>query len=91
MSESFQVLPSGGALAAEVGGLDLSQGLPAVTISAVRQALIDHCVLLFRDHSLSETDQVRFTGYFGTPAKHTRRNPSGTVTESDIFVVSNVE
>ncbi len=41
MSESFQVVPSGAALAAEVRGLDLSQALSASTVAAVRRALID--------------------------------------------------
>lgn len=91
MNDSFDVIPSGAALAAEVVGLDLAQALPEASVQELRQALLDHCVLVFRGQSLSEADQVRFTGYFGTPAKHIRENPTGAKTETEIFVVSNVK
>ena len=38
---------------------------------------------------ISEADQVRFTGYFGNPVEHVRRQPDRPVKE--IFLISNIE
>ncbi len=91
MNDSFDIVPSGAALAAEIVGLDLALTIPETSVQKLRQALLDHCVLVFRGQSLCEADQIRFTRYFGAPAKHVRENPTGTETESEIFVVSNVK
>ena len=90
MNDVFEVVASDAALAAEVRGLDLSRPLSDAVAAGLRQALIDHCVLLFRQQSLSESEQVRFTALFGPPATHTRLNPAGARVDSAIFVVSNI-
>tara|TARA_B100000676_G_scaffold265107_1_gene277888 strand:+ start:808 stop:1632 length:825 start_codon:yes stop_codon:yes gene_type:complete len=91
VGDSLEIVPSGKTLGAEVCGLDLSRPLTPPLVARLRRALIEYCVLLFRGQELTEPEQVRFTGYFGTPAKHTRLNPAGVKTESEIFVVSNVK
>ena len=53
-------------IGAAVEGLDLSRPLDAATCRWLRTAWLDHCILLFRGQSLSEDDQVRFAGCFGT-------------------------
>ena len=58
-------------------------------MARLRRALLDHCVLVFRDQAISEEDQVRFTGYFGRPVEHVRRQPDRPVKE--IFLISNIE
>ena len=57
-------------LGAEVSGLDLSSPLDDQTIAAIRAALLEHKVLLFRKQSLDPTSQARLASRFGdlTPA-----------------------
>jgi len=54
-----------GALGAEISGVDLSQELPDATIAAIRQALLDHQVIFFRDQQLTPARQVAFGRRFG--------------------------
>jgi taurine dioxygenase len=55
---------------AEVGGVDLRAELDPPTVKAIRDALLRHKVLVFRDQPLTDAQQVRFSRYFGrvTPA-----------------------
>ena len=58
--------PLSPAIGVEVEGIDLSQPLDRTTIEAIRAAWHDHAVLLFRNQTISEDDQARYGGYFGT-------------------------
>jgi taurine dioxygenase len=49
----------------EVRNIDLRQSLDAESIGAIRQAWLDHAVILFRGQDLSQEDLIRVTGYFG--------------------------
>jgi len=84
----LEVVPSGGPLGADVKGLDLREPLSAEWVRPLRQAFLEHQVLLFRDQRLSEEDQVRFTRYFGEPVPHVREQPDRPIPE--IFIISNV-
>ena len=88
-TDRVEVIPSGGALGAEIRGLDLRLPLDAGTVGRLRRVLLDHCVLVFGDQPIGEADQVRFTGYFGRPVEHVRRQPNRPVKE--IFLISNIE
>ncbi len=88
-TSDIQIIPSGSALGAEVLRLDLRQPLSSECVKVLHDAFLQHGVLLFRDQEISETDQVRFSRYFGTPRPHVREQPDRPVEE--IFVVSNVE
>lgn len=57
-------------IGAEVEGVDLSRPLDAATIAAVKQAVLEHKVLIFRDQKITDEDHLRFSRYFGplTPA-----------------------
>lgn len=57
-------------IGAEVSGVDLRQELAAETVAALRAALLKHKVLFFRDQPIDDTQQIRFSRYFGpvTPA-----------------------
>ena len=56
----LDVKPLSTALGTEVVGLDLAAPLDSTTIAALRRALLNHLVLLFRDQTMGERDQVRF-------------------------------
>ena len=83
------VVPTGGALGVEIRGLDLRDPMPQDTVTAVRRAVLDHCLVLFRGQTIGEREQVEFTRYFGEPAVHVRDQPDRATDE--IMIVSNVE
>ncbi|THD79466.1 MAG: taurine dioxygenase [Phenylobacterium sp.] len=62
---SLKIRRLAGALGAEITGLDLAQELPDATIAAVRQALVEHQVVVFRDQDLTPAQQARFGARFG--------------------------
>jgi taurine dioxygenase len=66
----MDVRPIAGALGAEILGLDLRQPLDAETIARVRQALLDHLVIFFRDQDLTPDQFLRFAGYFAEPIEY---------------------
>ena len=65
MVHSLQIRRTAGALGAEISGVDLSQDLPDTTIAAIRQALVEHQVIFFRDQDLTPARQVAFGARFG--------------------------
>lgn len=65
MTSSLQVRRAAGALGAEISGVDLSQELPDATIAVIRQALLEHQVIFFRDQALTPERQVAFGARFG--------------------------
>jgi taurine dioxygenase len=54
-----------GALGAEITGVDLARRLDDQTIRRIRQALVEHQVIFFRDQNLTPAAQVRFGARFG--------------------------
>ena len=62
--------PISGALGAEILGIDIARELDDATIAAIRQALLDHCVIFFRDQELDVARQKAFTSRFGTLFLH---------------------
>jgi taurine dioxygenase len=65
MSANLSVRRVAGALGAEISGVDLGQDLSYATIAAIRQALLDHQVIFFRDQALTPEQQVAFGRRFG--------------------------
>jgi taurine dioxygenase len=61
------VQPSGGALGAEISGVDPS-GLDEQSTAAIRAAILEHEVVFFRGVNLSEEQQVSLAEQFGTPS-----------------------
>jgi alkyl sulfatase len=62
---TLDVQPVAGQIGAEISGLDLSQPLDDATVAGIRQALLRHRVLFFRDQRLDHAAQIRFGRYFG--------------------------
>jgi taurine dioxygenase len=59
-----------GALGAEVSGVDLSRPIADVVIAEIRQALIDNCVIFFRDQHLTTEQHLAFGRRFGELQVH---------------------
>ena len=66
----MQIRPIAGALGAEITGVDLANGLDDSTIRAIRQALLDHLVIFFRDQDLVPAAFRAFTSRFGAPIEY---------------------
>ena len=88
---AITVTPTGAALGAEVGGVDLRR-LSDVDFAAIHHAWLDHLVLLFRGQTLDDDDLIGFSRRFGeldfAPIQENgRRFVEG---HPEIYVVSNV-
>jgi alpha-ketoglutarate-dependent taurine dioxygenase len=59
------VRPIAGAIGADIEGVDLSQSLDDATIADIRQALLRHRVVFFRDQELDHAQHIAFAARFG--------------------------
>jgi taurine dioxygenase len=64
------VRPVAGALGAEIHGVDVAQPLGADVVAEIRQALLDHLVVFFRNQKLSPGQQLDFASAFGEPMEY---------------------
>ena len=88
---SITMTPTGAALGAEVGGIDLRR-ISDVDFAAIHRAWLGHLVLLFRGQTLNDDDLIGFSRRFGkldfAPIQENgRRFVEG---HPEIYVVSNV-
>jgi taurine dioxygenase len=76
------------ALGAEILGIDLRQSLADAAFAQVLATWHEHLVILFRNQTLSEDDEVRFAERFGPPALiHTRQFVRG---HPAVMLISNI-
>ena len=64
-NSQIEVRPIAGAVGAEIHNVDVSQDLDDGTIADIRKALLDHCVIFFRDQKLDAERHKAFTRRFG--------------------------
>lgn len=86
----LDVRPLHSAIAAEIQGFQLAAPLDEATFAALHQAWMDHQLLLFRDQTLDDAQQIAFARRFGELEIH----PSKTHRSSrhpEIYRVSNVD
>jgi len=69
-SNAITIEPIAGALGAEIAGIDLAEELDASAVATLRQALLDHLVIFFRDQQLAPEQFMRFARRFGTPVEY---------------------
>ena len=79
-NDSFDVIPSGAALGADIVGLDLTQEINSAVFDRMIDAWDKHLVLRFRNQNLTEDQFVRFSRYLATSTR--RRH--GLLTEATI-------
>lgn len=92
----MHVEPYAGALGATVSDLNLTQPLSDDGLAGLRQALLDHEVLFFRDQDLSPEAHARLADYFGPPQHHEAYDhvegyPQITILENDAERPSKIE
>ena len=66
----LKVRPLAPAIGAELEGVNLSAPLCEKEIDEIRQALLEHLVIFFRDQVLTPVELLRFAGYFGEPMEY---------------------
>lgn len=70
----IEVSPIAGALGAEIGGVNVADALDDAVIGEIRQALLDHGVIFFRDQTLDRERHKAFTRRFGEIFIHPNYN-----------------
>ena len=65
MGMTIDVRPLSPALGAEVAGADLSRALSDDAFARIKQAHLDHGVLVFRDQHLTPAQHIAFSRCFG--------------------------
>lgn len=86
---TVEVRPFGGALGAEIRGVDLAQDLDDATFAAIERAWNERSVIVFRDQRITEEQHIRFSRRFGELEVHVLDqylHPK----YPELFVVSNV-
>ena len=63
--DRLEIIPTGGALGAEIRGVDLAKPLPDDMFAAMRGVWHEHLVLLIRDQTLDDDQLVAFARRFG--------------------------
>jgi alpha-ketoglutarate-dependent taurine dioxygenase len=69
-STTIEVVPIGGALGAEIRGVDLAADLPDETVAAIRRAWLEHLVVFFRDQPLNPDEFLAVACRIGEPVEY---------------------
>lgn len=85
----LEVRQLGTALGAEIRGVDLSQPLDAEAVDFVRNAFLEHIVLVIRGQSLSPAAQIAFTEHFGAVEPHPLNSRRGFPEFPGLMVLEN--
>ena len=67
---AMQIQRIAGALGAEISEVDLSTSLSDESIQQIRDALLEHLVIFFRDQNLSPEQLIEFARRFGSLEEH---------------------
>ncbi|MCC2098302.1 MAG: TauD/TfdA family dioxygenase, partial [Hyphomicrobiales bacterium] len=78
----------------QIDGIDLSQPLDTATAGEIYKLFADHCVILFRDQTLTQEQLVSATANFGTVAEYARpadlRSDTQKQTPPQIMLITNI-
>jgi taurine dioxygenase len=66
----IEAQPVAGSLGAEIRGVNVAAALDDAVIAEIRQALLDHLVIFFRDQKLTPHEQLAFAKRFGEPMEY---------------------
>ena len=82
----IEVRPIAGAIGAEIHNVDVSKDLDEGMIANIRRALLDHCVIFFREQKLDAERHRAFTRRFGKIFIHP--NYVGMQSDPEIIVIT---
>jgi taurine dioxygenase len=66
----IEIRPVAGNIGAEIYGIDLSRPLSESAYKEIRQALLDNCVIFFRNQEITPEQQIAFASQFGELQVH---------------------
>src|ERR1700761_5906993 len=70
-ASTLTVTQLGSRIGARIDGIELAGALDSATVGAIREALLRHKVIFFRDqHHLDDAQQQAFAARLGTPIAH---------------------
>jgi taurine dioxygenase len=89
---NIKVVPTGGALGADITGLDLARDVEKAEFDEVLRAWGDHLVLRFRGQQLDEDGLIRFSALFGALDPNPTRpvNIPNHPVRAEINIISNI-
>ena len=85
-NSQIEVRPIAGTIGAEIHNVDVSRDLDDTTIADIRKALLDHCVIFFRNQKLDAERHKAFTRRFGKIFIHP--NYKGMQADPEIIVIT---
>jgi taurine dioxygenase len=85
-NSQIEVRPIAGAIGAEIHNVDVGRDLDDGTIADIRRALLDHCVIFFRNQKLDAERHKAFTRRFGEIFIHP--NYVGMQADPEIVVIT---
>ncbi len=87
----IETRPLAPALGAEIRGVDLSGPLSDATAAAIRQAWLDHQVLVFRGQHLTDAQLTAFSRHFGDLDSVPGWEPFSPQGHPEVLIISNVQ
>jgi taurine dioxygenase len=81
----LEIEPIAGALGAQISGVDLGAELDDATIEQIRRALLEHCVIFFRDQEFDAEQHKRLARRFGEIFVHP--NYAGIQADPEIVMI----
>ncbi len=88
MSTALEITPVTPLIGAEISGIDLSKPLSGNELGAVRQALLNHLVLFFREQDMTVEEQKDFGRQFGDLHIHPARDRNGLDGHPEILYIN---
>ena len=85
-NSQIEVRPIAGSIGAEIHNVDVGEDLDEATIGDIRKALLDHCVIFFRDQKLDAERHKAFTRRFGKIFIHP--NYKGMQADPEIIMIT---
>src|SRR5579859_5983196 len=70
LTRDIAIKPISGALVAVIEGVNLGSRLDNSTMETIHRALLDHCVIFFRDQTMTPEQHIEFGRRFGTLNVH---------------------
>lgn len=84
------IVPLAPRIGVEVRGVDLAKPLDEARFAAIRGALFEHCIILFRGQKLSEEDQVGFASRLGELGKVLHQHKGASKHHPGVMFISNI-
>src|SRR3954468_19261270 len=69
-ANTLDIRPLSGALGAEILGVDLAHDVSDATVSAIRAAWLEHCVVFFRGQTLTPGEFLQAARRIGEPIEY---------------------